>query len=397
MRIALLNSLFPELGIGGSEISTYFLAKGLKSLGHSVHVFSENNSNETVTTSYDGIAVTRVGALPGYQPNIFAEPRLEMDYWKNVNRPHASVFERISPYILEFRPNIIHTSVIGGTTGFWNLAKSCGIPAIHTLRSYSLLCHRRMLRGNNACERMCAGCLTDGRKNSRNQSEKVTGVVAISNHVMDVFRGAGWFANVKNRQVIANSYEPKETDIYVDKSTKYFDFGYIGRLHETKGIAELLGAFEKFNRGRRVQAKLLIAGDGNDQYVRTLEARYSTENVTYAGFMNTSEFFKQVRFCVVPSVWYEPFGRVFVESLHHGVPVIGSKRGGGAEVLDGNTGWLFDPGSVDEFTAALEGAYETSTSKYQLMNASCLENAKQYTVEAIARKYAAFYETCLGV
>ena len=50
----------------------------------------------------------------------------------------------------------------------------------------------------------------------------------------------------------------------------------------------------------------------------------------------------------------EGFGRVYVEAALAGKPVVGSRTGGAAEaVLDGKTGFLVDPLSVDEVARAV--------------------------------------------
>jgi glycosyltransferase involved in cell wall biosynthesis len=47
---------------------------------------------------------------------------------------------------------------------------------------------------------------------------------------------------------------------------------------------------------------------------------------------------------VVPSVWQEPFGRVALEALMHGTPVVASRRGGLPEIVsDGVTGFVVEP------------------------------------------------------
>ncbi|ASP35865.1 glycosyltransferase family 4 protein [Labrenzia sp. VG12] len=397
MRIALLNSLFPELGIGGSEMSTFYLAKGLKQLGHTVHVFSENDSESTVWEKYRDIDVLRIGAPLGYGPNIFATPRLEREYWRNESEESSSILARFEKHISEFRPNIIHTNVIGGTVGFWNLAREMGIPVVHTLRSYSLLCHRRMLRGHVPCKRVCSACLNPSREKSRIESNKVTSVVAISQHVMDVFRKSGWFADVEHRHVIGNSYEVSDVLFEESGGEKKYDFGYIGRLHETKGLELLIEQFSRLRKEIDKDLKLLIAGDGNPDYVNRLRQLAPSDGVEFAGYLSPTQFFALVRICVVPSIWYEPFGRVFAESLHHGVPVIGSKRGGGAEILDDSTGWLFDPIHPEQLRDAMISAFGLGDDGYQQMRQGCLAQAEQYSVKAIAEKYSSIYEKCLGI
>ncbi|WP_144096986.1 glycosyltransferase [Croceicoccus sediminis] len=394
MRIALVNALFPELGIGGSEISTFFLAKGLIGLGHDVRVLSQNVGQESVFDEFEGVSVFRLGSPAGYEPNVLAKPRLEIDALRKQQSKVAHLSQRMRGAIEDFSPDIINTAVVGNATGFWKLASDMEIPVVHTLRSYSLLCHRRMLRVDGPCDRQCLSCATNSRRSSRNHSNLVTGVIAISDHVLDVHSRSGWFSNVANRAVIANSYEP--TLEHVPDKAGAYDFGYLGRIHETKGVEELLVAFIALRARGGPRRRLLIAGDGNPQYVEDLKQRFEHPDVTFAGYLDQADFFRQTRICVVPSIWFEPFGRVFAEALHHATPVLGSRRGGGAEILDENTGWLFDPDDPQDFFSALEKCIELSQDRYEHMARACLESATAYSVPAIARQYQDFYAKCLA-
>ncbi len=395
MRIALLNSLFPDLGIGGSEMSTFFLAQGLQNLGHTVQVFSENAAPEDDFGVYKNISVLRFGAPAGYGPNIYAEPRLQRMHATSSAKPDK-LSARATQKLLEFQPNVIHTNVVNDAMGFWKLAENFGIPVVHTLRSYGLLCHRRMLRGEVPCARQCASCLTTPRHESRKKSNMISGVVAISRHVMDVHCSAGWFADVQHKIVIGNSYEPNPSEASHEAQEPAYDFGYIGRIHETKGVDIFLDAVSLLRARSDKKIRVLIAGDGNAQYAHALKTRYETAEIHFAGFMQQDEFFSRIKYCVVPSVWFEPFGRVFIESLHHGVPVVGSKRGGGAEVLDTSTGWLFDPGEVEEFASKLSEALNVTPETYNIMSNACLAKAESYSVNAIAQAYTDFYLKCVG-
>ena len=63
---------------------------------------------------------------------------------------------------------------------------------------------------------------------------------------------------------------------------------------------------------------------------------------------------RSARAVVVPSVWYEVFGRVVAEAYAAGVPVIASRIGGLPELVrDGETGHLVDPGDPDDLARAL--------------------------------------------
>jgi len=60
----------------------------------------------------------------------------------------------------------------------------------------------------------------------------------------------------------------------------------------------------------------------------------------------------QTEFLVMPSVWIKTFGIVIVEAFVHGLPVIASRLGAMAEIIDdGVTGLLFTSGDVNDLTA----------------------------------------------
>jgi glycosyltransferase involved in cell wall biosynthesis len=57
---------------------------------------------------------------------------------------------------------------------------------------------------------------------------------------------------------------------------------------------------------------------------------------------------------IIPSQWEEPFGRIAVEAMHSGIPVIASRTGGLVESV-GDGGILIDNfADVDEWAAAIE-------------------------------------------
>ena len=395
MKIALFNSLYPPLGIGGSEMSVYYLAKGLVRAGHAVQVVTENTGPENLYEDQEGVAVSRLGNSIGFGPNIFDIPRVKRLQQRAGVAP-PTFADRLAAAVPDFAPDVIHTNVIGGLRQIWQLGRSVGVPVVHTLRSYSMLCSRRMMRVEdgrvNPCARQCRDCASSGgRRRARDESSKIDAIVGISRHVLKVHREAGWFVDADISAVIANSYEAPLQDqpVEVVAPPRSFDLGYIGRLHPTKGVEVFLSAAVALSEARG--GRILVAGTGNPEYVAALKAQFAGPNVVFAGHIEPSAFFEAVRFCVVPSVWYEPFGRIFIESLAHGVPVLASIRGGGGEVIDTETGFLFDPGSPEEITTAIIAALDLSGVGYTAMQRTCLERSKLYSIDRIAQSYLDIY------
>ena len=70
-------------------------------------------------------------------------------------------------------------------------------------------------------------------------------------------------------------------------------------------------------------------------YFSQHQKNYPLENVKFAGwFSDRDKLFTQIDILIAPSVWSEPFGRVSVEAIRSGVPVLVSNIGGLPETVD---------------------------------------------------------------
>lgn len=114
---------------------------------------------------------------------------------------------------------------------------------------------------------------------------------------------------------------------------------FVGRLVEVKGIRELLQAVNK-----TLDVMFLIIGDG--PLAREVkEAEKNLSNILFVGKIKNSKlplYINASDVLIVPSTHEEGFGRVILEALSCGVPVIGANRGGIKEVITSKVGRLFD-------------------------------------------------------
>lgn len=119
-----------------------------------------------------------------------------------------------------------------------------------------------------------------------------------------------------------------------------FTLLFVGRLIEEKGIIVLLDAFNQI----RDKMTLLIAGDGPLRYMVQKSANENPD-IQYLGRVEQSQLpalYNAVDVLVVPSIHEEGFGRIILESLSCGTPVIASKRGGIVEAMDESVGTFVD-------------------------------------------------------
>ncbi len=135
-----------------------------------------------------------------------------------------------------------------------------------------------------------------------------------------------------------------------------FTVGYAGRVVPEKGILELLAAVEALD-----DVRLLIVGDGPLRD-RVAESAARTGRIELRPDVRHDEMaaaYARMDVLVLPSLttptWAEQFGRVLVEALWCGVPVIGSDSGEIPWVVRSTGGGLVVPeGDVAALGAALE-------------------------------------------
>jgi glycosyltransferase involved in cell wall biosynthesis len=128
---------------------------------------------------------------------------------------------------------------------------------------------------------------------------------------------------------------------------------YVGRVSAEKGVAHLLDAWQRTT----TDTELRVVGEGPlaDDVRAASRGDPRLVPLGQVPAERVSDLMQNTRAVVVPSLWEEPFGRVAVEALAHGRPVITTGTGGLREIVDDTTGWTtgLDP---DEMAAALTEA-----------------------------------------
>lgn len=115
---------------------------------------------------------------------------------------------------------------------------------------------------------------------------------------------------------------------------------FVGRLVREKGIIELLKSAKKWNKS----VILLIIGLGPLQSIVENAALDST-NIKFLGLISQNQlplYYSSSDILIVPSTSDEGFGRVILESLACGTPVVASNRGAILEVVNERVGKLID-------------------------------------------------------
>jgi len=128
---------------------------------------------------------------------------------------------------------------------------------------------------------------------------------------------------------------------------------FVGRLLEIKGIRVLI----EVAMGLADVKDILFVFVGDGPLANEVRmASNNLGNIVYVGKVENREltpYYNAADVVIVPSLYEEGFGRVILEALSCGTPVIASNRGGIPETLDGSVGILVEP-EVDEIEQTIE-------------------------------------------
>lgn len=136
----------------------------------------------------------------------------------------------------------------------------------------------------------------------------------------------------------------------------------VGRVNRWKGQGLLVKAFARAQARSAVPMRLLLLGSAAEgqsayetQLAQDVRASGCADRIQVLPFRPDVETaWAAADVAVVPSTLPEPFGRVAVEAMAFGKPVIAAAHGGLLEIVEaGRTGFLVRPGDVDALADAI--------------------------------------------
>jgi len=393
MRIALVSTLYAPYQYGGAERSTQLLAEGLSQRGHAVCVITLGEAGYGGRSVINGVSVQRVPLENWYWPYSGSPGNAAgRAAWHLRDFRNAAMSARVGSLLDRERPDILNThSLAGFSVGIWREASERGVPIVHTLRDYYLMCPPGAMYRNGAnCGRICARCLPFAVYR-RHASQSVQAVVGISRFILDRHIRAGFFERSRTAQVIFNPLPAMPGRLPKDPRGALV-YGFIGRICPEKGIRWLL---DVFTASAHLGERLVVAGKGETGFVESLKAQYASPSVRFIGHVDPAVFYEQVDVVVVPSLWNEPLGRSAIEPLSYGIPVIASNRGGLAEIVeDGVTGIIVDPDDTGSLARAI-ARFSAEPHLVARLGGNCRRRLSQFSQESIAAAYESLFAEML--
>lgn len=293
---------------------------------------------------------------------------------------------------VEFQPDLIHvhnTFPLISPSIYWSASRR-HIPVVQTLHNFRLLCPQgTFLRHGALCEdclgkapwravvRRCyrgslpqsavLATMLSAHRLAGTYRNRVTRYIALNNFSRDRFIAAG----LRAEQV---RVKPNFVDSVVLPGLGPRHGGlFVGRLSEEKGVSTLLAA-------ARQSGTFPIAAIGTGP----LEAQVAHAlGDGFLGFRPREDIMRRMRaasFLIVPSVCLEQLPTTILEAFACGLPVLASRLGPLANIVEENvTGLLFHPGDPADLAAKIAWARTHEQDMQRMGRAARLEYDTKYT------------------
>lgn len=381
--------IITRLDRGGSAQNTLLTCLGLDKkkykilLIHGLSLESQMTEKEKQCVAEDvqRAKVDGVNVIP--LPSLVRRLNPFRDFW---------AFLSIWGILAKEKPNIVHThSSKAGMLGRW-AARLAGVPMIvHTPHGHVFYGHFGKLTSRFflLLEKITSSitditiALTETERN-----DYISFSVCPPEKIVTIHSG-----------VDTEQYDTARLDIKDKKRSLGLDperpvVGTVGWLLPIKGPMYLLKAMVRIWKSRP-EVELVFVGKGELEEELQAEALRCgvSEKVNFLGWRDdVSEIMQILDIFVLPSL-NEGMGRVLVEAMAAGKPVVASRAGGIVDLVkDGKNGLLFAPGNVDALYNSLKSLLIDEKMRYE-MGKKARAMAPRFSVERMLEKIDALYSS----
>jgi len=311
----------------------------------------------------------------------------------------SDAYQEVDQLIERTRPDVIHVhnTLPQISPAIYYAAGRHAVPVVQTLHNYRLLCANGLLmRESVVCEECVGhaigwpairyGCY----RGSRGATVAIVGSTAL-HRAIGTFRRkvARYIALCEfSRGKLLEAGVPRDRVVLkpnfaIDKSNEHDLRGvrsgalFVGRLSAEKGVGVLVNAWKELT------TDLQLVGDGD---LGDALRKATPPSVHIRGFVNDPDLvvaMRRAQFLVLPSLVYEGFPMVIAESFAAGLPIIASRLGAMAELVeDGVTGLHFNPGDADDLAAKVRWAVANPQSMREMSMRARKTYLRLYTPQA---------------
>ncbi len=300
----------------------------------------------------------------------------------------AGLVRRLRGQIRSLRPDIVHTNstkmhLIAGAA-----ARLCRLPVVWHMRDL-------------LTEPGARGWLARGVRRIRPE------VIVISEAVAEQFDGLGCRVHLTPNGIPLDRFEPGPPPPGLREELGLLPGApvacVVGRLTPWKGHQTVLRAWAQVMR-RIPEARLVVVGEvafWDSDYERELRDLAAALNVdrgiVWLGFRDdVADLLRMSDLLVLPSV-DEPFGRVIIEAMAVGLPVVATASGGVPEiVVDKETGLLVPAREHEPLAEAIVEVLSDEAAATRMGQAGRARALERFDVRRVARQVEDIYAGILG-
>lgn len=350
----------------------------------------------------------------GHQVVLYRRHNNELQSMSSANAAASAIWSyrssaEMADLCTRFAPEIIHvhnTFPLMSPSILWTAAKK-RIPVIQTLHNFRLLCPQAMfLRDGKVCED-CLGKLPwrgVTRKCYRQSAlqSAVAATVLVTHRALRTYHGRisrfvalSTFARDKliSGGLPAERFRIKPNFVRSDRMPCWSQRSgglFVGRLSAEKGLDVLANAIHMSG-----STDISVVGSG------------PLENFAQNAFGNrylgpqprehVLDLLHKVRYLVAPSTCYETFGLALIEAFACGTPVIASRHGAFAELVnDGVNGLLFSPGDARDLADKIAWAESHPDKLLEMGRVARRDYEAKYTPKRNYDVLMDIYEDAIG-
>jgi glycosyltransferase involved in cell wall biosynthesis len=308
-------------------------------------------------------------------------------------RSRLPVYRAIREQLQKIRPDLVHfnNTVIADTPGI-HAARTCGIPAVAHVRNFGEVTYLSVVISRSIRMFICISTAVHDYLVSRGVDEKHCIVIP---NAVDLER----FSHAETMPApIREEFGWSETDKVI---------AMVGRIVSWKGQRYFIRAIAE---ARKSDASIhgLIVGDDfetgeRDNYMFNLKSLIEEldlgDAVRFAGHRSDiPNIMKSADVVVCASSKPEPFGRVIIESMAVGTPVIATNAGGATDIISNGTNGILVPiRNSDVMAEAMLRVTHDKEFEQAICTAGLLSVADHYTVARHAKSISDIYRAVLGL
>jgi glycosyltransferase involved in cell wall biosynthesis len=395
LRFLFVATFYPPYSFGGDGISVRRMARALVARGHEVTVVYDQDAYLSLAKSApndaeaggDGVRTVALKSSLGILSSLLAH-----------QTGRAVVHGRkLASLVRDIKPDVIwHNNVsLMGAPGILGLEAPLRVYEAH---EHWLVCPTHVLwrYGREPCEtKQCLRCTITHRRPP--QLWRYSGLLHRKLAGMDLIIAKSEFSRRKHRDY-GLPFDMEVLPLFLPPLTAaerpagnttpvhprpYFLF--VGRIERIKGVQDLIRATIRHNR-----ADLLIAGNGH--YAEELKAQAAGHpRVRFLGHVapdDLARYYGGAIACVVPSIVYETFGAILIESFRMGTPVIARRLGPFPELIEtSGAGLLFETDS--ELVSAMAALQDDPGRRADLSRAALTAFDAHWREDRVVARYGA--------